>query len=245
VTNVLSRNRILILVALAVTTAIVLLTGPARATVAALLEWAREAGPIGLLVPAVAYLVAAALFLPVWPITMAVGFASGPLLGFAVAWPSSAVAGAIAFLVGRTVGRGPVSRAIAASPRLRALEDSIARQGFQTVVLLRLSPLFPYNLVNYALGTTRLRLRDFTLASAVGMVPSTLLYAYLGSLAASAADAAAGRTPPAGPASRALYWGGLAVATVATFLVTRAARRALGRPTPDAPDAGPARDRAA
>jgi uncharacterized membrane protein YdjX (TVP38/TMEM64 family) len=245
VTNVLSRNRILVLVALAFAIAAALLSGPARAAVAALLDWARGAGPIGLLVPAVAYLLAAVLFLPVWPITMAVGFACGPLLGFAVAWPSSAVAGAIAFLVGRTVGRRAVARAIAGSPRLRALEEAIARQGFQTVVLLRLSPLFPYHLVNYALGTTRLRLRDFSVASAVGMVPSTLLYAYLGSLAASAADAAAGHTPPSGPAGRALYWGGLAVAVIATFLVTRAARRALSQPAPDAPGAGPARDRAA
>jgi uncharacterized membrane protein YdjX (TVP38/TMEM64 family) len=242
VTSVLSRNRILVLVALALAIAAALLSGPARATIVALLEWSRGAGPVGLLVPAVAYLAAAALFLPVWPITMAVGFACGPLLGFTVAWPSSAVAGAIAFLVGRTVGRGPVSRAIAASPRLRALEDAIARQGFQTVVLLRLSPLFPYNLVNYALGTTRLRLRDFTVASALGMVPGTLLYAYLGSLAASAADAAAGRTPPAGPVARVLYWGGLAAAAVSTVLVTRAARRALARA---APGTGPARDRAA
>jgi uncharacterized membrane protein YdjX (TVP38/TMEM64 family) len=236
------RKRILALVAVAIAIAAAFMSGPARAGLAALVGWARGAGLVGLLVPVFAYVTAAAVFLPVWPITMAVGFACGPLLGFAVAWPSSAAAAAIAFLVGRTVARRHVARAVAASPRLTALEDAISAQGFRTVVLLRLSPLFPYHLVNYALGTTRLRLRDFAVASALGMVPSIALYTYLGSLAASAADAAAGHAAPAGPAGRALYWAGLAAAAVATVLVIRAGRRALGRA---AREATAARDRAA
>jgi uncharacterized membrane protein YdjX (TVP38/TMEM64 family) len=88
-------------------------------------------------------------------------------------------------------------------------DAAVGAQGFRVVLLLRLSPLFPFNLLNYALGLTRVRLRDFVLASLPGMLPGTLLYVYLGSLVTSVSQLTSGQRPDSGPWGRVLFWGGL------------------------------------
>ena len=105
----------------------------------------------------------------------------------------SVAAATLAFVLGRTVARGWIARRIAGSPRFAAVDEAIGENGFRIVLLLRLSPLFPFNLLNYALGLTRLSLRDYVVASALGMLPGTILYVYLGSLVTSASE-----SPPAG-----------------------------------------------
>ena len=77
------------------------------------------------------------------------------------------------------------------------MDEAVGREGFKIVALLRLSPLFPFSVLNYALGLTRVRLRDFVLASWLGMLPGTALYVYLGSLFTNVGDLLAG-SPPAG-----------------------------------------------
>ena len=99
--------------------------------------------------------------------------------------------------------------------------------GFKIVVLLRLSPVLPFSALNYALGLTRVSLRDYVLGSWIGMLPGTVLYVYLGSLVTSASELAGGGRPDAGPWGRVLYWGGLAATLIVTVVVTRVAKRAL------------------
>jgi uncharacterized membrane protein YdjX (TVP38/TMEM64 family) len=120
-----------------------------------------------------------------------------------------------------------VVRRFGQNPRVAAIDAAVGQSGLKIVLLLRLSPLFPFNILNYTLGLTRVRLRDFVLGSWIGMLPATVLYVYIGSLITSASKLASGTRPSSGVAGHALLVAGL-VATVAVIVVfTRIARKAL------------------
>jgi uncharacterized membrane protein YdjX (TVP38/TMEM64 family) len=109
----------------------------------------------------------------------------------------------------------------------------VAAGGFKIVLLTRLSPLFPFTLLNYAFGLTKVRFRDYVLASGIGMLPGTVMYVYLGSTVKELGDIAAGSVE-GGPAQLVLFFVGLAATVVVTVYVTRLARRALRQAVPDA-----------
>lgn len=176
----------------------------------------------------VLYVAATVLFLPGAILTLGAGFVFGLGLGAVVVSISATLGATAAFLVGRYVARGWVARKIEHNARFRAVDEAVAREGWKIVGLMRLSPVFPFNLLNYAFGITRVSLRDFVLASWIGMMPGTVMYVYLGSVAGDLAAAGAGRASRT-PAEWALYAGGLLVTAVVTVYVTRVARRALDR----------------
>src|SRR5207237_10884934 len=113
------------------------------------------------------------------------------------------------------------------------------RQGLRIVLLVRLSPVFPFNLLNYAFGLTQVTLRDYLIGSLVGMLPGTVMYVYLGSLVTSLTELAAGR-PSGGALQQAFYFGGLVATIAVTLYVTRVARRALADATGEEARAEPA-----
>ena len=124
---------------------------------------------------------------------------------------------------------------VAANPRFAAIDRAIAADGRRITFLLRLSPVFPFNLLNYALGLTRISFADFALAC-LGMLPGTLLYVYLGSLAGDLAAIAGGAaTSQGGWLQRGFFLVGLAITAVVTILITRTARRALASVTEEGP----------
>ncbi len=172
------------------------------------------------------YLVAPLLMIPGAPLTLLAGALFGVPIGLLAVLPAATAGATLAFLVGRHLLRGRVARRLAGHPRLLALDEAVAGQGFRIVLLLRLSPLFPFNLLNYALGLTRVALRDYVLASLIGMAPGALMYVYLGA-AAGAATGLGSR--PRSTAEWALFGAGLLATVVAALLVARAARRALER----------------
>jgi uncharacterized membrane protein YdjX (TVP38/TMEM64 family) len=131
-----------------------------------------------------------------------------------------------AFLLSRTVARRAIERRIASSPRFAAIDRAIAREGRKIVTLLRLSPVFPFNLLNYALGLTQVRFVDYLLAM-VGILPGTILYVYTGKLAGDVAVLASGSSTPRGAGYYIVLGLGLLATVVVTTLVTRTARRAL------------------
>ena len=92
---------------------------------------------------------------------------------------------------------------------------------------MRLSPIFPFNLLNYALGLTRVRLWQYVLASWIGMLPGTVMYVYLGSALKSLADVATGVPKEGGTPQTVFFVAGLAMTIVATIVITRLATRAL------------------
>jgi uncharacterized membrane protein YdjX (TVP38/TMEM64 family) len=192
----------------------------------ALAERIRGAGLKGVLVFVGVYVAAEVALVPGSLLTMAAGFAYGPIGGLLVASPASVLAATTAFLLGRTILRGWIRRKIARSPKARALDRAVERNSFKLILLLRLSPVIPFNVLNYALGLSDARLGRYVAASFIGMLPGTWLYVYLGSLATTAAalgDASRG----GGRARLVLTIVGLATTIVAVVFVTRAARRAL------------------
>lgn len=199
---------------------------PVAQWIVALAEQLREMGAAGVALFIGIYIVAVVTLVPGSLLTLAAGFAYGPIGGLLVASPASVLAATAAFLLGRTALRDWVHRQIQRSPRARALDRAIGTNSFKLILLLRLSPVIPFNLLNYALGLSDATLGRYVVASFVGMLPATWLYVYLGSLATTAAGLAT--TGPAGGSLRlALTAAGLVATLLVVALVTRAARRAL------------------
>ncbi len=196
------------------------------ASVPRLVEWVGAQGAAGVAAFVLAYAVGTVLLVPGSLLTLAAGALFGLARGTLVALVAATLGSTAAFVAGRFVVRELVARRLARDPRLAAIAAAVSRDGLRITLLLRLSPLVPFNVLNYALALTTVRLRDFLLGS-VGMLPGTALYVYAGTLAGSAAAAAGGAPlPPAGRA--ALLVAGFVATVLATLLVTRAARRALG-----------------
>jgi uncharacterized membrane protein YdjX (TVP38/TMEM64 family) len=222
----------------AVIAAFVLL--PVTQYLTAFVGWVRGLGWWGPVVFWVVYVVAG-LCVPGAILTLGAGFAFGVVVGTVVVSLASVTTASLAFWLGRTVARGWVEAKVAGSPKFRALEQAVAENGFKIVLLTRLSPVFPFTLLNYAFGLTKVRFRDYLLASWVGMLPGTVLYVYVGSAIPSVADLAAGSRERT-PAEQVFFWAGLAVAVVVAVLVARLARNALRRAAPSiepAPEADP------
>ena len=135
-----------------------------------------------------------------------------------------------AFLVSRYVARSSIERRLAGNARFAAMDRAVGAQGRKIVFLLRLSPVFPFTLLNYGLGLTNVRFVDYVVAS-IGMLPGTLLYVYYGKVIGDVAALAGGTAMEKGPADYAILILGLAATIVVTTIVTRIARRALSDAT--------------
>ena len=190
------------------------------------IHWAKGMGATGGAIYAVFYIAGTALFFPGLPLTLGAGFLYGAIIGTLVVSPASVAGATLAFLIARYVARGWVTRRLKKYPQAAAIDRAIEKNGFKAVVLLRLQPVLPFNILNYALGLTSVRLRDYMLASWIGMFPATVLYVYLGSVMNDISDLLRGR-PNSGMAGRLLLWGGLAAIVVLVWWLGRIARKAL------------------
>ena len=192
--------------------------------------WVEGLGPWGPIVFILGYAVATVAFVPGSALTLLGGAVFGIVRGTLYVFVGALLGTVLAFLAARYLVRPAVERRVASHPRFARLDHAIGEQGRKIVFLLRLSPVFPFNLLNYALGVTRVRLADYVLASA-GMIPGTLLYVYYGKVAGEVAAAAGG----VGVQRGAGYYGVLGLGLVATIgvtvVVTRMARRALKEET--------------
>jgi uncharacterized membrane protein YdjX (TVP38/TMEM64 family) len=183
-------------------------------------------GPWGPVLFVLLYITATVLFLPGAILTLGAGFVFGVVKGSIVVSVSATLGATAAFLVGRYAARDWVARKIEGNPQFKAIDEAVAREGWKIVGLTRLSPVFPFNLLNYAFGLTRVSLRDYFFASWIGMMPGTVMYVYLGSLAGDLAAIGAGQRART-PAEWGLYVVGLLATIAVTVYVTRLARRAL------------------
>lgn len=201
---------------------------------------ARRVDELGTAGPALfilVYAIAAVALIPASLLTVAAGITFGVARGVAYVIVGASAGAVASFLIARYVARSRVERWLAGDPRLSRIDRAVAASGLRIMLLMRLSPAFPFGLQNYALGLTRVHLRDFVLAL-VGMIPGTLLYVYAGAVAGEVATAVGGVTPP----RSAGYYGVLALGLVATVavavIVARIARDALradDAPAPEAP----------
>lgn len=188
--------------------------------------WVDTLGFWGPLVFVSGYAAATVAFIPGSLLTLAAGAIFGLTKGTLLVFIGATIGSALAFLVARYVARSAVERRLEQTPRFATIDQAVAKEGLKIVFLLRLSPVFPYNLLNYALGLTRVRFRDYVIAS-IGMIPATFLYVYYGKAIGSLAAVAGGAEVQQGSG----YWFvlvlGLAATVLVTTFVTRIARRAL------------------
>jgi uncharacterized membrane protein YdjX (TVP38/TMEM64 family) len=191
-------------------------------------ERVRDLGPWGPVLLAAVYVVAAVLFIPGGLMTLVAGFLFGIAVGTITASLASIAGASVAFGLGRGVAHDWVQRKLAGNPRFRGIDEAVNRQAFRFVLLIRLSPVFPYVFTNYVLSLTNIRFRDFFWASWIGMLPGTVLYVYLGSTAQNLAELTTGAYR-GGTAQTILFVMGLLATVMVTVFVTRAARSAVGR----------------
>jgi uncharacterized membrane protein YdjX (TVP38/TMEM64 family) len=194
-----------------------------------LLGTLRHARAFGAAAP-VAFILIHALGVAAFVPATVFAVAGGALFGFTRGVAYSIVGGGLgacaAFLLGRHVLRNVFARRLTESPQLVAVDRAVAANGLRILFLLRLSPIMPFNLLNYALGVSTVRLRDFALAL-VGMLPGTIVAAYAGQVAGEAL-ALAGQTQPVWNSSYMLALiVGLVATIVAAIVLARTARRAL------------------
>lgn len=175
-----------------------------------------------------AYVAASVAFVPGALLTLLAGAVFGLARGVPLVFISAVLGSSAAFGIARTLLRERVTRWLARDARAAAVNQAVAAEGLKVVLLLRLSPVVPYNVLNYALGASQLRYRDF-LAGSIGMLPGTLLYTYYGKVIGDVTALAAGTAPPRGSEYYVLLAVGLAATIAATLLITRAARRRLAQ----------------
>jgi len=189
------------------------------------LEWVRGAGTQGLLVFTGAYLAGTLMMLPASLLQGSAGFLFGPVIGVLVASAGSVLCGSVCFLLSRTVLRGPIEARVHRIPNFEKIDRAIGDGGIYLVALLRLSPISPFNILNYGLGLTRVRFSQFVIGTWLGSIPAVTLYSYVGASVSSLTeivDGSATRDP--------MLQGAVLLCTaVATLLVARYAQGALKR----------------
>jgi len=199
---------------------------PWKPWLGAALRWAAAHREPSALAFVALYVLASVCLVPGLILTLAGGAIFGLARGVVLVSAGSLLGASAAFFIGRTFAREWTQQRIAAWPRFRALDGALGERGLWIVLLTRLSPLFPFNLLNYAYGVTAVRPRDYIAGSWLGMLPATVLYVYAGSAAASLAQALAGGVRT-GRAGTVLLVVGLAATVTVAALVTRVARRRL------------------
>jgi uncharacterized membrane protein YdjX (TVP38/TMEM64 family) len=170
------------------------------------------------------YVVATVLFVPGSVLTLGAGAVFGVALGSVCVSISATLGATAAFLVGRYLARDTIARKIEKHEKFATIDRAVADEGWKIVLLTRLSPVFPFTLLNYAFGLTRVKLSHYVLASWLGMIPGTVMYVYLGSLI----NVGAGHRQRT-TGEWILYGVGLLATVTVTVFVTRLAKRALAK----------------
>jgi uncharacterized membrane protein YdjX (TVP38/TMEM64 family) len=185
----------------------------------------RDLGAAGPVVVVLVYVAATVLLIPGSALTIASGTLFGLPVGLMVALTGANLGALAAFLLARTRLRAKIARWAEESGKVRLLDRAIGANGFKLVLLLRLSPAFPFTVLNYLFGLTAVRPGAYVLANLLGMLPGGLLYVYLG---AAARDALAGDLyAGAGTYQQLVKYAGLFATLAAVWVITRIARNAL------------------
>ena len=193
-------------------------------------QWVDGLGIWGPVVFVAGYAGATVAFVPGSVLTLAAGAIFGLVRGVAYVMVGATIGASLAFLVARYIARSAIEQRLQGNNRFAAIDRAVGREGRKIVFLLRLSPVFPFNLLNYALGLTNVRFIDYFIAC-LGMIPGSLLYIYYGKLAGDVAQLAGGAAVGRGAEYYAVLLLGLVATVVVTTIVTRTARRALQEAT--------------
>ncbi len=185
-------------------------------------QWIAGLGVWGYVIFAAIYIAATVGLAPGSPLTIGAGLVFGGL-GFPLVVVAATIGAALAFLVARYLARSWVERTTARRPRFKAVDQAVTEDGWKVVVLLRLSPLVPFNLQNYFFGVTAIKFWHYVAATFVGIMPGSALYVYLGAIGAVASTSSS--------QGSVLKWTffiiGLLATIVVTVLITRKAKARL------------------
>jgi uncharacterized membrane protein YdjX (TVP38/TMEM64 family) len=191
-----------------------------------ILNWIESLGYIGGIAFIAIYILATIAFLPASILTLGAGAVFGVLWGSLYVFVGSTLGAIAAFLIGRYLARDWISNKIAGNQKFAAIDQAVAHSGFKIVLLTRLSPLFPFNLLNYAFGITGVGLKDYAIAS-IGMLPATVMYVYIGSLAGDIARIGSDNQSPDPTFQWAIRIISLIATIAVTLYVTNIARKAI------------------
>ena len=215
-----------IIVGLAALAALLVFGREAAARVPQFALWVRSLGFWGPAAFIAAFAIAAVLLVPVLMLILTGGALWGVVLGTVYVMLGAALGSTLAFFAARYLVRGYVQRYVDRHPQLAAIDRAVETEGLRLVFLLRLSPVVPFIFLNYVLGISRVRYRDY-FGGLFGMIPPALMYVYAGKVAGDLASLAGGASAPRGPAYYAFIALGLVATIAATVLLARAAQRAV------------------
>jgi uncharacterized membrane protein YdjX (TVP38/TMEM64 family) len=191
-----------------------------------MLEWVDSLGSIGAVAFIGIYMIATIAFLPAFLLTLGAGVLFGIWWGSIYVFIGATLGSILAFLVGRYLARNWVVKKITGNDRFSSIDRAVGKQGLKIVILTRLSPIFPFNLLNYAFGVTGVSLKDYVIGS-LGMIPGTIMYVYIGSLAGNLALIGTDAQPPNPTLQWTMRMLGLIATVAVTIYVTRIATQAL------------------
>ena len=184
-----------------------------------ILKWIESLGYIGGIAFIAIYILSTVVFIPATILTLGAGVVFGVVWGSLYVFVGATLGAIAAFLIGRYLARDWIGKKIEGNQKFVAIDQAVAHSGFKIVLLTRLSPLFPFNLLNYAFGITGVSFKEYALAS-IGMLPATVMYVYIGSLAGDVA-----RIGSEDQSTDAIKWGIRIIGFVATVAVTVYATR--------------------
>lgn len=218
-----------ILIGIAAVVGLILLGRALGSSIEPFQQWVAGLGVWGPIAFIAGYAVAVVAFVPASALTLAAGGIFGIWGGALYVFIAAMIGSTASFLVARYVARSAVESRIEGDKRFAAIDRAVGEQGRKIVFLLRLTPIVPFNILNYALGLTKVKVLDYVIAG-IGMIPGTFLYVYLGYLATQTA-AAAGDGGNADVGKLVLQGVGLLATLAVTIYVTQIARRALNEAT--------------
>ncbi len=218
---------------LALLLALLLRPGSLCDLLCSVLLWVQAQGAAGVIAYIGIYNLATMLFVPGALLTLGGGAIYGVVWGSVYALGAATLGATLAFAIGRYLARGAICRQLRSHPHFQALDGAVTRSGFKIVLLTRLSPILPFNLLNYAYGVTHVSLRHYLLGS-LGMVPGTVMYVYLGALVGDVATLGSQPqlTPEAQLVQGLLHSLGLVATAVVTLMISRRAQHTLQQTVP-------------
>lgn len=199
---------------------------PIEEWLSALYEWSRVSPGQAFVVFGCLIVLSMVLMVPVSIQAMGAGFIFGLGKGYALMCLAGLLGFVAAFQVGRTLARPWIAHRVRGRPEFVAIDQAIHRKGLAIVVLARLSLVLPYNLLNYSFGLTGVRLRDYALGSAIGMLPGLFMFVFIGTTATNVAAIMSGEVELGDYNLYIGIFGVLVIAGVVT-LITRMASKAL------------------
>jgi uncharacterized membrane protein YdjX (TVP38/TMEM64 family) len=188
----------------------------------------QDLGPWAPVLFILVYVVAAVVLAPAFFLTVAAGAMFGVWRGAILVFVAASLGASAVYALAAPLADSRLMRWVTRDRRVAAVRSAVAAEAVWVTFLLRLSPLVPYNVLNYALVLSGVRYRDFALGL-VGMIPAIVMYTYYGKVVGDVAQLAAGVAPPRGPEYYAMLLVGLIAVVLSTTMITRAARRAIER----------------